>query len=188
MVILGLGLGMVMQVLVLAVQNAVDYRLLGVATSGSTLFRQIGGSIGVAAFGAIFANRLATELAANLPAGADIPAGVNPALVTPPASRRARALRAGVRHCTAARLPRRRLYLRGRVRAHVAPPRDPAPHQERNRLTHEATVEGRYVALARPAEGFDAESVISPDGRRKHAAVPRSVKPRPWAGSGMIAR
>ncbi len=81
MVILGLGLGMVMQVLVLAVQNAVDYRLLGVATSGSTLFRQVGGSIGVAAFGAIFANRLATELAANLPAGAHIPAVVNPAVI-----------------------------------------------------------------------------------------------------------
>jgi EmrB/QacA subfamily drug resistance transporter len=61
MLLLGLGLGMVMQVLVLAAQNAVDYRLLGVATSGSTLFRQVGGSIGVAAFGAIFANRLAIE-------------------------------------------------------------------------------------------------------------------------------
>jgi EmrB/QacA subfamily drug resistance transporter len=81
MVILGLGLGMVMQVLVLAVQNAVDYRLLGVATSGSTLFRQVGGSIGVAAFGAIFANRLATELAMNLPAGSRIPSVSNPAVI-----------------------------------------------------------------------------------------------------------
>ena len=50
-----------MQVLVLAAQNAVDYEYLGVATSGSTLFRQIGGSIGVAAFGAIFANQLAAQ-------------------------------------------------------------------------------------------------------------------------------
>ena len=39
MLVLGLGLGMVMQVLVIAVQNAVDYRDLGVATSGATLFR-----------------------------------------------------------------------------------------------------------------------------------------------------
>ncbi|HEU4721495.1 MAG TPA: MDR family MFS transporter, partial [Gemmatimonadaceae bacterium] len=46
MLILGLGLGMVMQVLVLAVQNAVDYRDLGVATSGATLFRSIGGALG----------------------------------------------------------------------------------------------------------------------------------------------
>jgi predicted MFS family arabinose efflux permease len=73
MVVLGLGLGMVMQVLVLAAQNSVDHSQIGVATSGSTLFRQIGGSIGVAAFGAIFTNRLAGELAARLPAGAPPP-------------------------------------------------------------------------------------------------------------------
>src|SRR3546814_3030554 len=47
MLVLGLGLGMVMQVLVLAVQNAVDYGDLGVATSGTTLFRSTGGSVGV---------------------------------------------------------------------------------------------------------------------------------------------
>ena len=81
MLILGLGLGMVMQVLVLAAQNAVDYRQLGVATSGSTLFRQIGGSIGVSIFGAIFANRLAHELASRLPQGAHIPKAANPAVV-----------------------------------------------------------------------------------------------------------
>lgn len=45
MLVLGLGLGLVMQVLVLAVQNAVDYRDLGVATSGTTMFRQMGGAI-----------------------------------------------------------------------------------------------------------------------------------------------
>jgi MFS family permease len=67
MVVLGLGLGMVMQVLVLAAQNSVDHSQISVATSGSTLFRQIGGSIGVAAFGAIFTNRLAGELAALPP-------------------------------------------------------------------------------------------------------------------------
>ncbi|MDX6550032.1 MAG: hypothetical protein QOJ31_716 [Gaiellales bacterium] len=81
MVVLGLGLGMVMQVLVLAAQNSVDHRLLGVATSGSTLFRQVGGSIGVAAFGAIFTNRLANELSTRLPAGAEIPTTANPAAV-----------------------------------------------------------------------------------------------------------
>src|SRR4051794_34571042 len=86
MLILGLGLGMVMQVLVLAVQNAVPYRLLGVATSGSTLFRQIGGSIGVAAFGAIFANELSSQLASRLP-GVHIPTSANPAILRqlPPA-------------------------------------------------------------------------------------------------------
>jgi len=70
LLVLGLGLGMVMQVLIIAVQNAVDYRNLGVATSGATLFRSIGGSLGVAAFGAIFANGLAANLAAGLPHGA----------------------------------------------------------------------------------------------------------------------
>ena len=87
MLVMGLGLGMVMQVLVLAVQNAVDYKYLGVATSGSTLFRQIGGSIGVAAFGAIFSNDLASELAKRIPAGAHLPAAANPAAVKhlPPA-------------------------------------------------------------------------------------------------------
>jgi MFS family permease len=60
--VLGLGLGMVMQVLVLAAQNAVDYEDLGVATSGVTLFRSIGGSVGVSVFGAIFAAALALQL------------------------------------------------------------------------------------------------------------------------------
>ncbi|HMI99298.1 MAG TPA: DHA2 family efflux MFS transporter permease subunit [Gaiellaceae bacterium] len=80
-VVLGLGLGMVMQVLVLAVQNAVDRRNMGVATSGSTLFRQIGGSIGVSIFGTIFANRLAAELALRLPADASAPRATNPAAI-----------------------------------------------------------------------------------------------------------
>jgi EmrB/QacA subfamily drug resistance transporter len=78
LVLLGLGLGMTMQVLVLAAQNAVPYELLGVATSGSTLFRQIGGSIGVSLFGAIFANRLALHLASALPGGVRVPGAANP--------------------------------------------------------------------------------------------------------------
>jgi EmrB/QacA subfamily drug resistance transporter len=67
MLVLGLGLGMVMQVLVIAVQNAVEYRDLGVATSGATLFRLVGGSLGTAVLGAIFAARLASVLAHLLP-------------------------------------------------------------------------------------------------------------------------
>jgi EmrB/QacA subfamily drug resistance transporter len=86
--VLGLGLGMVMQVLVLAVQNSVDPKMMGVATSGSTLFRQIGGSIGVALFGTIFANRVRVELASRLPAGTHIPKAINPAGIRdlPPAA------------------------------------------------------------------------------------------------------
>jgi EmrB/QacA subfamily drug resistance transporter len=60
---LGLGMGMVMQVLLVAVQNSVDYQHLGVATSGTMLFRSLGGALGVALFGAIFANGLHARLA-----------------------------------------------------------------------------------------------------------------------------
>jgi EmrB/QacA subfamily drug resistance transporter len=81
MVVLGLGLGLVMQVLVLAVQNAVDYKYLGVATSGSTMFRSIGGSIGVSLFGAIFANRLDTELAQRFPPSVHLPTTTAPATI-----------------------------------------------------------------------------------------------------------
>jgi EmrB/QacA subfamily drug resistance transporter len=70
MLVLGAGLGMVMQVLVLAVQNAVGYEELGVATSGATLFRSIGGSLGTAVLGAVFSNRLDTLKAVEDPASA----------------------------------------------------------------------------------------------------------------------
>jgi EmrB/QacA subfamily drug resistance transporter len=67
MLLLGIGLGMVMQVLVIAVQNSVEFRDLGVATSGATLFRLIGGSLGTAILGAIFSARLAANLAQATP-------------------------------------------------------------------------------------------------------------------------
>ncbi|MGH3471365.1 MAG: MFS transporter [Nocardioidaceae bacterium] len=55
MFVLGVGIGGVMQVLVIVVQSAVGYEDLGVATSGATFFRSIGGSFGTAVFGTIFA-------------------------------------------------------------------------------------------------------------------------------------
>nr|WP_265579847.1 MFS transporter [Streptomyces spongiae] len=75
--VFGLGLGLVMQVLVLIVQNAVPYEDLGVATSGATFFRAIGASFGVAVFGTVFASLLADRLAAAL-GGARLPPGVTP--------------------------------------------------------------------------------------------------------------
>jgi EmrB/QacA subfamily drug resistance transporter len=85
MLVLGLGLGMVMQVLVLAVQNSVSYDQLGVATSGATLFRSIGGSLGTAVLGAIFSGRLSSELADKLPpsggGGGVGEGGINPAQI-----------------------------------------------------------------------------------------------------------
>lgn len=60
--VLGVGLGLVMQVVVVVVQNAVSYDDLGVATSSATFFRSIGGSFGTAVFGAVFAGQLASNL------------------------------------------------------------------------------------------------------------------------------
>ncbi len=77
MLVLGLGLGLVFQVLVIAVQNAVEYRNLGAATSDATFFRSIGGSFGTAVFGAIFSSQLAAHLASlasSLPPGVKLSA------------------------------------------------------------------------------------------------------------------
>lgn len=79
--VLGAGLGLVMQVLVLAVQNAMPAQMYGVATSGVTLFRSIGGSIGVALFGAVFTHVLQSNLQQLLPEGAVLPPGMNPVAV-----------------------------------------------------------------------------------------------------------
>jgi EmrB/QacA subfamily drug resistance transporter len=70
LLVLGMGLGMTMQILMLAVQNSVDYSVLGAATSGVTLLRAIGGSLGTAVFGAIFTSRLGSELSGTLPESA----------------------------------------------------------------------------------------------------------------------
>ena len=92
MLVLGLGLGLVFQVLVIVVQNAVEYRNLGAATSDATFFRSIGGSFGTAVFGAIFSNQLASHLsslASSLPPGVKLSAAESVAALRllPPAVR-----------------------------------------------------------------------------------------------------
>ena len=84
MFVFGLGLGSVLQVLIIAVQNAVEYKDLGTATSGATYFRSIGGSFGTAVFGSIFANRLTVNIAHHLGGGAQ-PAGFDSAGLSPEA-------------------------------------------------------------------------------------------------------
>ncbi|MFD5903846.1 DHA2 family efflux MFS transporter permease subunit [Streptomyces microflavus] len=74
--VFGAGLGLVMQVLVLVVQNSVSYQDLGVATSGATFFRSIGASFGVAIFGTVFTNRLTGQLESAL-AGRSVPPGAD---------------------------------------------------------------------------------------------------------------
>lgn len=109
MAVLGAGIGMVMPVLVLAVQNSVRPADLGTATSANTYFRQIGGSVGAAIFGTLFADRLAHALTDRLPAGAGLPdpEAITPQLVhaLPPA------LRDGYVRAYADAMPRIFLYL-----------------------------------------------------------------------------
>lgn len=68
MVIVGAGLGLSMPILGLVVQNALPYRLLGVATSSTQFFRQIGGTLGIALFGTLVTTHLRDNLRAELPA------------------------------------------------------------------------------------------------------------------------
>jgi DNA-binding MarR family transcriptional regulator len=81
LLLLGAGLGLVMQILVIAVQNSIEYRDLGVGTSAATFFRSIGASFGVAIIGSIFTSQLRTNLGRFLPAG-PLPPGFNPTSVT----------------------------------------------------------------------------------------------------------
>lgn len=111
MAVLGAGIGLVMPVLVLAVQNSVRPADLGTATSANNYFRQIGGSVGAAVFGTLFAGRLADALRDRLPAraGAALPDAES---ITPQA---VRALPAGLRdayiQAYADAMPRIFLYL-----------------------------------------------------------------------------
>ena len=79
MLVLGVGIGLSMQVLTIIVQNTVEYRDLGVATSGVTFFRTMGSSFGAAVFGTIYANQLAPNLAEAVAA-----TGADPTQVTSP--------------------------------------------------------------------------------------------------------
>ena len=120
MLLVGLGLGLVMQVLVLAAQNAVDYRLLGVATSGATLFRQVGGSIGVSVFGAIFTNRLGPRARPARSARRARAEQCEPRRRPSLAARDPRAVRGGRCGCAPPGLPHRCRRDGRRVRAELA--------------------------------------------------------------------
>ncbi|MFJ4876745.1 MDR family MFS transporter [Streptomyces sp. NPDC088745] len=82
MFVLGVGIGLCMQVLTIAVQNTVDYADLGTATSGVTFFRTLGSSFGAAVFGTIYANSLKPNLTEGVTAATRLaPAGTDPAAV-----------------------------------------------------------------------------------------------------------
>lgn len=105
MVVLGLGIGMVMQVLVLVVQNTAARQHLGSATSTVTLTRTLGASLGVSLIGALFVHRLTSDLTADLPgAGARIGRGISS--LTPQAlSHMPPAVRSGIARAFAQALP-----------------------------------------------------------------------------------
>lgn len=79
LLVLGSGIGLSMQVLILVVQNTVDFTDLGVATSGVTFFRAIGSSFGAAIFGSLFANFLGDRLPSAM-AGSGAPRRPRPHL------------------------------------------------------------------------------------------------------------
>ena len=83
MLVLGAGLGMMMQNLVLATQNVVATSDLGAASSTVTFFRSLGGAVGVSALGALLAHRVATYTAAGLAAVGIVPTGAGAELPNP---------------------------------------------------------------------------------------------------------
>jgi EmrB/QacA subfamily drug resistance transporter len=90
-VVLGLGMGFLMQMVSLIAQNSVELRDMGVASSARMFFQQIGGSLGVAAFGALFASRLNSAMSAAAGSGFHVVGGsLDPATVN--------SLPAAVRH------------------------------------------------------------------------------------------
>jgi EmrB/QacA subfamily drug resistance transporter len=76
MAVFGAGFGMVTQILMVAIQNAVEPREIGTATASANLFRALGGSVGVAIYGAVFTGGLRHWLPLKLPAR--LPAGIDP--------------------------------------------------------------------------------------------------------------
>jgi MFS family permease len=80
MIVLGLGVGCIVQLMVVVVQNAVSMRDLGVATSTTGVSRIVGGAVGTGLFGAILASRIGDAVAEHLPANA-LPPGVDPAFL-----------------------------------------------------------------------------------------------------------
>ncbi len=80
LLILGVGIGCTMQVVVLAIQNAVDPKQMGVATSTATFLRSMGGTFGTAIFGTVLISTLNSELASRIPA--ENLAGINPSKLT----------------------------------------------------------------------------------------------------------
>lgn len=174
--VLGLGIGLVMPVLVLAVQNSVRPADLGTATSANNYFRQIGGSVGAAVFGTLFAGRLADALAVRLPSGADLP---DPESITPQLVHAMEpALRDAYIQAYADVMPRIFLYLvpvlvLGLVLAFFL--------KEKPLVSH--SPESTAAPATAPAPGSAAETVTVPAARTDHAPSAGYLSGVPVSGS-----
>jgi MFS family permease len=104
MLILGLGLGMTMPIITLAVQNSVEWRDLGVASSAVTFIRSLGGAIGLAVYGAVFAGRLQGKIPSSLAKVIESPSQIK-ALPEPTRTHVVTALANAVRSVFVAALP-----------------------------------------------------------------------------------
>ena len=140
MAVVGVGIGLVLQVLVLVVQNDSPAGSIGVVTATATFFRSVGGSFGVAIFGAIFASRLSGQLA-RLPAAAAARLGGGVHLNPEQARHLPPKIHAEFMHAFSHRPPRRLplgAAARPRpVRALVAPQGGAAPHDAPRACRHD---------------------------------------------------
>ena len=180
MVVVGLGVGLVMQVLVVAVQNSVPYEQLGVATSTATFFRTIGGAFGVSALNAVFNNRLFAELSkAHLRHGAShrqrFEHRGQSRRHRPPAPCHPGPHQRGLQPFASDRVSRRRALCRAGVRAQLADEGDPAAYERRSgrrrRSTRRATNQ-----RAIPTPGLKSPWRSRVVGRRPSRPQPGSTK------------
>ena len=112
MIVLGLGIGLIMQVMVLVAQNSASYADLGAATGAVNLARQVGSSVGVALIGALFIKRLHERLTQGLPQAAASHAATAITSVTPQAlSRLPAAFQLAIKTAFASALPPIYIYL-----------------------------------------------------------------------------
>ncbi|MFF2012156.1 MFS transporter [Streptomyces sp. NPDC058195] len=176
--VLGIGIGLVMPVLVLAVQNSVAPADIGSATSANNYFRQIGGSVGAAVFGTLFAGRLADALAVRLPSGADLP---DPESITPQLVHAMEpALRDSYIQAYADAMPRIFLYLvpvlaLGLIFAFFLKEKPLVSHHSPDSTAESATVPAaRAVPALPPAPA--AEAAAPPLSPRSGVAVSGSVQ------------
>jgi hypothetical protein len=192
MVVFGLGIGLTMQVLTIATQNNVDYADLGVATSGVTYFRSIGGSFGASIFGTILNNDLSSKVTASLHNGTLSPKFPVTQILGDPTSANklprspARPVPAPLRDVLRPRLPHRRADRPPRVPPRALPARGPPAHGHQHdrprrvlRPAHLPHLAGRDRALRHQAvEPSERLGTLRPSHRTRRPGHLRAARLR----------